>query len=328
VDFLDTTVIVDKVTRKLYTTVYSKPTDTHDYLHFTSSHPDHCKTGGPKGQLLRLRRICTLDMDFNLNCEKMIGHYLRRGYPKRILMKHVEEVKQLKQEDLLEVKSKDQGIDRMTLTLEYKPANPDILGIVNNEWELLQSSPNLSKLFEHRPMLAHKRSPNMRDLLVKATTEYPAQTHENLDNFDCNIAKCSRRYCQTCPKKAIQGHIQSHVTKQTYRTVTKVTCESANVIYCINCKQCGKQYVGETKRKFRIRINEHLGDIRNKRNHKPVARHFNSKNHNIKCVSASIIELLTRNPELDSSTIIRRERERFWVYRLRSLEPLGLNSMG
>jgi hypothetical protein len=89
VNFLDTTVKVDQETRRLYTTVYSKPTDTHDYLHFTSSHPDHCKTGGPKGQLLRLRRICTRDDDFNINCEKMVEHYLRRGYPKRIMKKHI-----------------------------------------------------------------------------------------------------------------------------------------------------------------------------------------------------------------------------------------------
>jgi hypothetical protein len=57
INFLDTCVKVDQQTRRLYTTVYSKPTDTHDYLHFTSSHPDHCKAGGPKGQLLRMRRI-------------------------------------------------------------------------------------------------------------------------------------------------------------------------------------------------------------------------------------------------------------------------------
>jgi hypothetical protein len=243
-------------------------------------------------------------------------------------MKHVEEVKRLNQDDLLEVKSKNQGTDRMTLTLEYNPANPDILGIVNKEWDLLQSSPKLSKLFEQKPMLAHKRSPNMRDLLVKATTEYPPEPIENEDKFDCNISKCTRRFCPICPKATAQGHIKSHFTKQTYRTVTKVTCETANVIYCLSCKQCGKQYVGETKRKFRIRINEHLGDIRNQRNHKPVAKHFNSPNHNIKCVSASIIEILTRNPDLDSTTDIRRERERFWVYRLRTLETNGLNSMG
>jgi hypothetical protein len=82
VNFLDTTVILDKDSRCLYTTVFSKPTDTHDYLHFTSSHPDHCKTGGPKGQLLRIRRICKRDEDFEKACENMMGHSLpKKGLP-------------------------------------------------------------------------------------------------------------------------------------------------------------------------------------------------------------------------------------------------------
>jgi hypothetical protein len=205
----------------------------------------------------------------------MVNHYLRRGYPKRIIMKHVEEVRHLHQDDLLEVKSKDEGLDRLTLTLEYNPANPDILGIINNEWDLLQSSPKLSKLFDKKPMLAHKRAPNMRDLLVKATTNYPPSPSTNDLEFDCNIKKCRRRFCPLCPKSNIQGHIKCLGTKQTYRTPKKVTCETCNVIYCLQCKQCGLQYIGETKRSFRIRVSEHLGDIRNKRNHKPVAKHFN-----------------------------------------------------
>lgn len=39
----------------------------------------------------------------------------------------------------------------------------------------------------------------------------------------------------------------------------------------INCT-CGLQYVGKTKREFRRRIGDHLGDIRNKRD-TAIARH-------------------------------------------------------
>ena len=60
--FLDTLVRIDPVTRKMYTTLYTKPTDTHSYLHYTSAHFKACKTKGPYGQFLRLRRICTKDI--------------------------------------------------------------------------------------------------------------------------------------------------------------------------------------------------------------------------------------------------------------------------
>jgi hypothetical protein len=147
-----------------------------------------------------MRRICTRDEDFQVNPEKMIDHYLRRGYPKRIMKKHIEEVKLLKQDDLLKVKTKEEGLSRMTLTLEYNPANPDILGIINEQWDLLQSSPKMSKLFAEKPMLAHKRAPNLRDLLVKATTCYPPEVGTNEVHFNCNDKKCRRKNCPLCPK--------------------------------------------------------------------------------------------------------------------------------
>jgi hypothetical protein len=85
--------------------------------------------------------------------------------------------------------------------------------------------------------------------------------------------------------------------------------------------------VGETKRSFRIRISEHLGDIRNNRNYKPVAWHFNSKHHKISNVMALILESITKDPEEQATTDHRRDREVHWIYQLRTVDPLGLNSM-
>ena len=82
INFLDTTVKVNDE-RELFTTLYEKPTDTHLYLHYTSAHNAPCKTKGPYGQFLRLRRICTYDLDFQTNAEKLIGYCLKRGYPEK-----------------------------------------------------------------------------------------------------------------------------------------------------------------------------------------------------------------------------------------------------
>ena len=50
---------------KLQTSVHYKETDTHNYLHYSSIHPDHCKGEIPYSQSLRLRRICSDDADFH-----------------------------------------------------------------------------------------------------------------------------------------------------------------------------------------------------------------------------------------------------------------------
>jgi hypothetical protein len=39
-------------------------------------------------------------------------------------------------------------------------------------------------------------------------------------------------------------------------------CHSENIVYIIKCKKFSVYYVGESKRKAKIRINEHLNNIR------------------------------------------------------------------
>ena len=58
VNFLDTKVIKD-VQGNISTDIFQKPTDTHQYLHWTSAHPPHLKKSIPYSQGLRLRRICS-----------------------------------------------------------------------------------------------------------------------------------------------------------------------------------------------------------------------------------------------------------------------------
>ncbi len=82
INFLDTTVKVSK-DRQLYTTLYTKPTDTHTYLHYQSAHPVHQKKSGPYSQLIRVRRICTYFEDFLVYAKKILAYYKFRGYPKQ-----------------------------------------------------------------------------------------------------------------------------------------------------------------------------------------------------------------------------------------------------
>ena len=64
----------------LSTRVYYKPTESHGYLLYSSSHPLHVKNSIPFSQFLRLRRSCNYDSDFSRKLEAMKDR-LRRGYP-------------------------------------------------------------------------------------------------------------------------------------------------------------------------------------------------------------------------------------------------------
>jgi hypothetical protein len=84
--------------------------------------------------------------------------------------------------------------------------------------------------------------------------------------------------------------------------------------------------VGETKRSFKERYAEHKGDIKNGRLNKPLGKHFNAKNHKAGHIRGVILETIHQDPDLQSCTELRKQRERFWIYRLRTPEPFGLNS--
>ena len=58
INFIDVTVYLDN--GNIETDLYVKPTDTHQYLHYSSCHPYHCKKGIPYSQTLRLNRICSV----------------------------------------------------------------------------------------------------------------------------------------------------------------------------------------------------------------------------------------------------------------------------
>ena len=65
--------------------VHYKETDTHNYLHLTSLHPDHCKQAIPYSQLLWLHRICLDNDDFAARAAEMKAFFQARGYLEALL---------------------------------------------------------------------------------------------------------------------------------------------------------------------------------------------------------------------------------------------------
>ena len=73
VNFLDVTISIKE--GKLTTSLFVKPTDAHMYLDKSSSHPKHVIANIPKGQFIRIRRICTYKEDYIKHSTDMIKHF-------------------------------------------------------------------------------------------------------------------------------------------------------------------------------------------------------------------------------------------------------------
>ena len=96
-----------------------------------------------------------------------------------------------------------------------------------------------------------------------------------------------------------------------------MSCNTVNVIYVINCLKCNKQYVGETGRKLKDRLNNHRSDIRLKKQ-TAIAIHFNDILHSEKDLCITPIEIAERSD-------YRKYREDFWIKELKCYYPFGLN---
>ena len=83
INFLDLTVSL--LDNKVSTDLHIKPTDRHQYFHYSSSHPDHTKKSLVYNQTLRLNRICSVEANFVRHKKEMKSWFSKRGYPKHII---------------------------------------------------------------------------------------------------------------------------------------------------------------------------------------------------------------------------------------------------
>ena len=79
VSFLDVLVILNDST--IETTLYTKPTDSHNYINYASCHQKSCRQGIPYGQFLRLKRICSTEIEFVRNSKQLAYHFHKADYP-------------------------------------------------------------------------------------------------------------------------------------------------------------------------------------------------------------------------------------------------------
>ena len=135
----------------------------------------------------------------------------------------------------------------------------------------------------------------------------------------CN--KCGSSKCMTCPIIQCTRQFRSTFTKQNFIIHGTATCKTANIIYLLECGICSFQYTGETKQPLNVRMSEHRSRARSN-NTFPLCRHLNSTGHhtNFDELKVTIIE---HDPNWEDTT--REDREHFWISKLKTLRPYGIN---
>lgn len=348
VHFLDTVIYIQE--NQLKSTVYIKPSDKKQYLHFTSHHPPHVMQAIPFSQALRYRRIIDDDQIFDKEILSLSKFFLNRGYPRKLLHECFEKVRTIDRNSTLIYKGsieKQLSFDKFLKGKSFLPLiihynfgykSSNIFDFLHFLWEqLIQGDETLNKVFQHEfPQVVYKRGTTLQNLLISSKFSSPldSQDIENikilkaleLENkmlsfeldtqkvLPCNVPRCK------CCYQILSTSVYFNSTKtQQFEITSDFNCCSSDVLYLISCLKCDKLYVGQTGRPLKQRLNNHRSDISLKKN-TAVALHFNEPTHKLSDLKIT--------PILDISQLNFDQRSHLEFEHMKMLDtiyPKGLN---
>ena len=187
INFLD--VQVTKENGKIVTDLYVKPTDTHQYLEYTSCHSFHCKKAIPYSQALRLNRICSSNELLDKRCNDLEYWCEKRGYSQNLVRGQVLRARKFSRQELLN-KAKETKECQLVLNITYHPAFANFKKVLEEIHILLTPDREHRKVFPKVPIVGFKRGKSLKDHLVRAKLPPIEQ------KFGCN--GCGGGRCQVC----------------------------------------------------------------------------------------------------------------------------------
>ena len=238
---------------------------------------------------------------------------ISREYPKNIINSALEKAKNVSRQHALEKVAKKEN-DMTTLVITFHPKLPSVSGIVNKHWKTLTKDPALKDIFPQPPMVAFKQPPNLKRMLCHAKIPVKVTSHRNLRGMN----KCIESSCSICPFVKNSKEIHSTTNNENFPINGSFDCQTTCVVYLITCQKCKKQYVGQTGRQLKNRIQNHI--YYTKQNKETTGSHFNLPGHSQSNISVQVIEKVFPN-----TPNFRLEREDFWIKKINTTFLKGLN---
>ena len=118
-----------------------KTTETFQYKNFYSCHPPGVTKGFIKGEALRLLRTNSSRISFEENMSNFKPRLQNRGYPTRIVEKHLSEIKFSDREMLLAQKNKTPRKKILPFVTQYHTALSNLKGTLMGKWHLIDNQP-------------------------------------------------------------------------------------------------------------------------------------------------------------------------------------------
>ena len=314
VEFLDTLISITN-DGFIKTSLFVKPGKKCSYLLPSSCHPTHITGNIPYSLALRLKRICSDNLDFLNQLDVLKNTLMSRGYKCNYIMKAFDRVINIERSVALQ-KIEKKIVKRCVLPLQYDPRLPNISNILYRLWKVMIQNPRLKKIFPSPPMVCWKRPRNLREFLIRAKLPKEISIRRS-SRPKLGFKHCKHKcvMCDYSPKFA--SSIVSSETNIKVPILSDLNCLSKNVLYCITCNKSERpcsankpQYVGETGRSIVERFREHKCSVKENAVTN-VGKHFFENGHD-----RSNLQIVPFEQIRSSNPWIRIAREKFYIRKL------------
>lgn len=335
------------LTGKLSTSIWYKHTNTFTYAEGSSHIVPHTFRGIAIGETVRALRNSDSRRKFEDVRRKLLHRFSRRNFPPHAL-RAIKEIGFDQREAYLQVhggKHLDHPLPLNTLFFRFADS---LNGRLTDRWRRVHREPFLARALPTAPftafrnhrslgaLLSHKRrkfhsTPTHPTLQADRSTPFRPQRF-NRPRRKRDLAKahqaaailrsvdrtCDNRRCQVCPRLRHPKFVASTVHQTTHPVDQSITCTTLGIVYCLICRRCGKQYVGETTKCMRARLARHKTGLRTA----PMSlySHFIRYHH----VDTLDVDIVLLAKEQDHGKRLTLERQ--WIEWLGTTIPRGLNN--
>lgn len=288
---------------KIETDIFYKPTDSKQYLLYTSCHPKHTKNSIPYNLARRLKTIVSEERTLQTRLAELKTYLLKRSYPLKLIEDAIAKVQLIDRKEILNGDShkKSSDIGMIPLVTTFNPHNPEIYPEINHFKSILHRNEDLHRCFRDKLFLKSKRQPpNLKRLLTKAkfNSNPVAEPH--------TVKKCNEARCGLC-KHLLEGP-SIHFKNKEFKVNDSMSCKATNVIYVIQCRGCSEQYIGETVN-LRNRVTLHNQHIRH-----PELRKIPVSGHIADCSGQDPKYFIFPFYQMKTNSIIKRkEKEKYFI---------------
>lgn len=257
--FLDILIIMDD-NFFISTDIFYKPTASHDYLSYLSSHPSHTKNNIPYVLAKKIIVFVSDVVKMNYRLNELKQWLLDCHYPIHIISQAFFNAKL---QGPAPLKNKNKDIYFTTVFSNNFNAYNSVNNLNYNLKNL--NSTHVQNVFSNsRICVSYKQPKNLLRILTSA------RFSENIIlNTAHGVTYCNDTRCNICKLylKSDNPFITSNGTHWFLKT--SAHCSSDYVIYFLTCLICKKEtYIGKTigdtiqNRGFRVRMNKHISDCR------------------------------------------------------------------